>query len=73
MVELPIPLHLGMPQTAVLTTLGEPTSRLHDAFLYMHQHEETINNEPYTSINSVIVVFRDGALWAIEVQKTTAL
>jgi hypothetical protein len=70
-IELPITLRLGTKEAAVLNMLGQPTNRLGDLLLYLHEHEEKVRNEPYTAMNTVAVVLRGGAVWALEVWKST--
>src|SRR5450755_632265 len=48
-VELPIALQLGITEKEVLKTLGAPTVRRGDRLIYVHEHDESIRNEPYTS------------------------
>jgi hypothetical protein len=70
-VELPNKLRLGESEAAVFKVLGTPTSRKGDMLFYEHQHDESIHGEPCTSTNIVIVILRDGVVWAIEVHQTT--
>jgi hypothetical protein len=60
-----------MSESEVLTTLGKPTSRASNSLFYFHEHKELIHNEPYDSDNSIVLILRDGAVWALEVWKTT--
>jgi hypothetical protein len=71
-VELPIPLRLGVTEAEVLKTLGKPSARTADRFIYLHEHQSSIQGEPYTSDNVVAILFRAGRAWAIEVSKTTS-
>jgi len=70
-IELPVALRLGMAETEVLNTLGPPTVRRGDRLIYVHEHQESIRGEPYTSENIVAILLHDGMVWAIEVSKTT--
>jgi hypothetical protein len=70
-VELPIALQLGIEEAKVVSILGEPTRRSSQTFLYLHEHEEMIHNQPYWAANSVAVLLRGGIAWAIEVRKST--
>src|ERR1700746_2211381 len=65
-VELPVNLRLGIPEAEVVRMLGRPTSRKDGTLLYEHEHKESIHGEPYTSLNIVSVVVRNGVVWAIE-------
>jgi hypothetical protein len=69
-IKLPIPIRLGTTETKALQILGRPTARHRHALVYVHEHEESIHNEPYTSTNTVVVEFRRGLVWAIEVHQT---
>jgi len=71
-VELPVTLRLGMAESEVLQSLGPPTVRHGDRLIYVHEHEESIRGEPYTSTNIVAIHLRGGTVWAIEVSKTTS-
>jgi hypothetical protein len=70
-VELPIDLGLGTSEAKVIQILGRPTSRRGNTLLYEHEHDELIRGEQFTSFNTVIVALRRGAVWAIDVIKTT--
>ncbi len=71
-IRVPTGLRLGMTEAKVLKILGKPTLRKGDTLVYEHEHNEIIRNEPYTSVNSVIVVLRRGVVLAIYVDKTTS-
>jgi len=51
--------------------LGQPSKRLGDTLLYLHEHEETIKNEPFTALNTLAVLLSGQAVWAIEAWKST--
>ncbi|MGB8012170.1 MAG: hypothetical protein WCF68_11185 [Terriglobales bacterium] len=70
-IELPLALRLGMAETEVRKTLGPPTAKRGDRLIYVHEHQESIRGEPYTSENIVAILLRDGMVWAIEVSKST--
>jgi len=70
-IELPVALRLGIAETEVLKTLGPPTVSHGDRLIYVHEHQESIGGEPYTSENIVAILLRDGMVWAIEASKTT--
>jgi hypothetical protein len=54
-VELPVALQLGITEAAVRHIFGEPTAKLGNALLYLHEHELTAHNEPYTAMNTLVV------------------
>jgi hypothetical protein len=70
-VKLPINLRLGTPKAEVIQRFGRPTSQKDGTLLYEHEHKESIHGEPCTSLNLVIVVVRNGVVWAIEAHQTT--
>ncbi|MGA9039985.1 MAG: hypothetical protein WB421_05565 [Terriglobales bacterium] len=70
-IKLPISLQLGMTETEVLKTLGAPTTRHGNRLIYVHEHQESIRGEPFTSTNIVSILLRGGMVWAIDVSKTT--
>jgi len=69
---LPISLRLGTTEKEVLKTLGTPTVRRGDRLIYVHEHDETIRGEAFTSYNIVEVRFRGGTVCAIGVSKTVS-
>ena len=71
-VQLPTLLRLGLTESKLMETLGQPTAKRGDELIYVHEHVEQIRGEPYTSTNSIAVIVRHGVVWAIEVWKTTA-
>jgi hypothetical protein len=70
-VNLALPVHPGMSQSELFKTLGQPTVRNGNTLLYVHEHGEVIKNRPFTVLNSVAIVLRDGAVWAVEVLKVS--
>jgi hypothetical protein len=70
-VELPVALQLGVTEARVRRIFGEPSAKLGNALLYLHEHELTAHNEPYTAMNTLAVHLRGGVMWAIEVRKST--
>lgn len=70
-VELPIAVRLGTSKSEVLRILGQPSEKLGDTLLYLHEHEETIKNQPFTAMNTFAVLLRGQTVWAIEVWKST--
>jgi hypothetical protein len=64
--ELPITARLGTSKAEVLRTLGPATLDEGDRLIYVHEHDETIQGEPFTSINIVTILLRGGQVWAIE-------
>jgi hypothetical protein len=70
-VELPVPLHLGMAEAKVVQLLGRPTARQGKALLDIKEHEGLLHGVPFWEYNAVTLVIRDGAVWVIQVQKST--
>jgi hypothetical protein len=70
-VELPIALGLGAAESKVLKTLGRPTARHGIRLFYEHEHEESFQGEPFTSMNEMAFLLRDTRVWAMEAWKTT--
>lgn len=70
-VKLAIPLHPGMSESQLFEALGQPTLRNGNTLLYVHEHDEVSKNGPFTVLNTVSIVLRDGAVWAIEVLKVS--
>jgi len=71
-IELPLTLKLGAGEEEVLQVLGSPTTRHNGRLIYVHEHEESLRGQPYTSSNIVAIRLRNGKVWAIEVSKTTS-
>lgn len=69
---LPNPLHLGMTEAEVERVLGKPTTKYRDSVLYFHEHDLTIRKEPYTLDNDVLIVYKNGRVWAIAANRTTS-
>jgi len=70
-IELPVPLQLGMTKAEVIKTLGVPTVQRGTLLTYYHEHEETIDNLPFTTSSILEVLLRDGVVAAIEGSKTS--
>jgi hypothetical protein len=70
-VKLTIPLHLGISESQLFEALGEPTVRHGNTLLYVHEHGEESKNGPFTVFNTVSIMLRDSAVWAIEVLKVS--
>jgi hypothetical protein len=65
-VVLPGSLRLGMTEKEVLSRLGESSARSGNTAIYVHEHDLTISNRPYTLENCVVINFRNGTVWAID-------
>ncbi len=65
-VELPIALQLGIVQSQVLRILGQPSKRVGHTLLYRHEHEVTIKNQLFKTLNTMAVILRGQAVWATE-------
>jgi hypothetical protein len=70
-VEFPLAVRLGTSEGEILRILGRPSNRHGDTLLYLHEHEMTIKNQPFTAMNTVAVLLRKQAVWAIEAWKST--
>lgn len=70
-ISLPLSLRPGMSQSELLKALGQPTARNGNTLLYVHEHDEVSKNGPFTVLNTISIVLRDGAVWAIEVLKVS--
>jgi hypothetical protein len=69
--NLPLALCLGMKEADVVATLGQPSKRSGNTVIYVHEHDLTIRSEPYTVSNDVIITYRAGRIWAVEVTHST--
>ena len=70
-IELPDNLRLDIAESDVRRILGKPSIGKGSAWIYEHEHDETIRGEVFNSSNTVVVQIRDGRLWAIKVNKST--
>jgi hypothetical protein len=71
-VRLPISIRLGDNGAHVEALLGVPTLKRGESVLYAHEHERMIRRQPFTTLNQIVVVLRDGAVQAVGVARTTA-
>jgi hypothetical protein len=71
-IELPLVLYLGMSDADLRKTLGQPSLVHGDTLVFEYRHQETRNDVPYTSDNTLAVVLRDGLVTAIQAWKTTS-
>jgi 6,7-dimethyl-8-ribityllumazine synthase len=70
-IELPLAIHPGIRKSDALKILGQPTVIRGETLIYLHNHQEIINNQPYDALNSLALVVHGGTVWAIEVIKST--
>lgn len=70
-VELPIPLNLGMPEVKLLQLFGQPTARHGNTVLYAHEHRGANQQGPFTTLNTLACIIRDGRVAAIDVLKVS--
>jgi hypothetical protein len=70
-VKLPTPLRLGMSKEEVIHTLGSPSSQTGNTLFYLHEHELTLHNEPYTDMNTLTIMLSGNRVAAMEVWKST--
>jgi hypothetical protein len=71
-VKLPHGLRPGMTEAEALKALGTPTIRQGDKLIFLHEHKESSQGQPYDSINTVTLVLRAGVVAAIEAWKTAS-
>ena len=70
-VELPLAVRLGTSESEISRILGQPSDRYGDTLLFLHEHEVTFKNQPFTAMNTLAVLLRKQAVWAIEAWKST--
>jgi len=70
-IELPVALRRGIAEAEGLRILGQPSGRLGNTLLYLHEHESTIKNQLFTAMSTLAVLLRGGVVSAIEVCKST--
>ncbi len=70
-IDLPIKLELGIKEAEIVRLLGQPTQKLGDRLVYVHEHEEMRHNERYTATNALTLYLHEGVVWAIETWKST--
>jgi hypothetical protein len=69
---VPKPVRVGMTERDLLKTLGQATARNRDALFFAHQHKVVIGGELYDVENDVVVLLREGKVYAVQVWKTTS-
>ena len=70
-VVLPIPLDLGMTKAKLSHVLGRPTARHGNTVLYVHEHSGKNQQGPFTALNTLSAVMRDGRVATIDVLKVS--
>jgi hypothetical protein len=70
-VEFPLPVQLGTSESEILRILGQPSGRQDDTLFYLHEHQVTIKDHPFTAMNTLAVLLRKQSVWAIEGWKST--
>ena len=70
-VELPIPLNLGMQEAKLFQLLGQPTARHGKTILYAHEHRGANQQGPFTALNTLACIIRDGKVAAIDILKVS--
>jgi hypothetical protein len=60
-----------MTRTEVENLMGKPSGKFRNTFMYEHEHKLTIHQEPFVTLNTVYIVYREELAWAIQVEKTT--
>ena len=71
-IKLPLAIHPGMTEAEVRKILGRPTIARGRTLIFCHEHQEIIQNLPYTSDNTIAIVLRRGLVVAMQVSKTTS-
>jgi hypothetical protein len=71
-IELPIQIALGLTEPEVRGKLGTPTAKHRNTLIFVHEHQETIRNEPFTASNTVYVELRSGVVWTVQVWRITS-
>jgi hypothetical protein len=64
---LPIALHLGMSESHVHAVIGMPSAKYQGTSIYVHQHNLTLHKGLYSADNIVLLSYRNGKLWSIDV------
>jgi hypothetical protein len=64
-------LHPGISEDDLFRILGKPSTRNGNVLVFLHEHQETIHNEPYTVSNTVSIILSGGIVTAITVVKDT--
>jgi len=70
-VKLPTPVRLGMSKEEIIHTLGSPSFNTGNTLFYLHEHDLTLHNEPYTDMNTLTIMLRGNRVAAMEVWKST--
>jgi len=70
-VAFPVDIKPGVSGSDVVRAFGQPSSKSANALFYLHEHDENIHNQPYTAMNTLEVLLRDGVVWTIELWKST--
>lgn len=70
-IELPFALHLGLTGQEIQKILGQPTLVRRNFLLFEHEHPTVIRKDPYTVLNTLVVVLQDNRVQTIDVYKST--
>jgi hypothetical protein len=70
-VELQRPFEPGTSESELLQTLGQPANKQGDRLLFVHEHQVQVNDQSFTATNTISILLHQGAVWAIEVWKST--
>ena len=70
-VVLPAEIRPGVSERAVTSAFGQPSRKAIKTLYYLHEHEESLHDQPYTVMNTLEVLLRGGIVWSIELWKST--
>ena len=70
-IDLPLAIRLGMTEAEVVSRMGKPSAQSGERAIYLHEHNLTIDGEPYSLDNYLLITYRNGRVWAIDVSHST--
>ena len=71
LVTSPSKIRIGMSESDLRLTLGEPTARRGNFLYYAHSHGLKLHDELYTLMNTVTIEIKNGVVTAMSVWKST--
>ncbi len=60
-----------MTEAEVVSGMGKPSAQSGERAIYLHEHDLVIHGEPYTLDDYVLITYRNGRIWAIDVSHST--
>ncbi|MBS1821483.1 MAG: hypothetical protein JST61_05860 [Acidobacteria bacterium] len=69
-IQLPVDIRLGMTESQLEATLGKPTSKFHNTWLYSRERDLTLHGEPYSADNDVFIFYDNDVASALVVHYT---